>query len=111
MINFHPSLLPAFKGAHAIDNAFKEGAFLLGNSAHLIDKVVDTGPVIMQSLLHSSEYQTYDDLLDLQIPMLIQLMTWLKQKRLSFDKGKPHIKSASYAIARFIPNLEIEVNF
>lgn len=110
MINFHPSLLPAFKGLHAIDKAMEEGAFLLGNSAHIIDKGVDTGPVIIQSLLHSSEYQTYDDLLNLQVPMLIQLMTWLKDKRLSFEKGRPHIKNASYAISRFIPNLEIDVH-
>ncbi len=110
IINIHPSLLPAFKGLHAIDKALEEGSFLLGNSAHIIDEGIDTGPVIMQSLLHSSEYQTYDDVLDLQIPMLMQLMTWLKDKRLLLENGKPHIKGAKYKISRFIPNLEIEVN-
>jgi len=113
-INFHPSLLPAFKGLHAIDKALEEGAFLLGNSAHIIDEGVDTGSVIMQSLLHSSEYKTYDDVLDLQVPMLIQLMAWLKEKRLSVENGRPHVNGASYAISRFIPNLEIveiEANF
>lgn len=111
MINFHPSLLPAFKGMSAIDKALEARAFLLGNSAHIIDKDVDNGPVIMQSLLHVSEYKSYDDVLDLQIAMLIQLMAWIKVNRLYFDElSGPYIKDASYAISRYIPNLEIEVN-
>lgn len=111
IINFHPSLLPAFKGLHAIDKALEERSFLLGNSAHIVDEGVDAGPVIMQSLLHNSEFGTYDDVLDLQIAMLIQLMIWLKNRRLHLDNNMPYIKDASYSIARFIPNLEIDVNF
>lgn len=108
MINFHPSILPSFKGLYAIDKALAASTFLLGNSAHIIDEGVDTGPVIMQSYLHNSEYQTYDDVLNLQIPMLIQLMIWIKTRRFIIDvDGRPKISEASYSISRYIPNLEI----
>ena len=38
IINFHPSLLPAFPGIHAIDQALNSSTLLLGNTAHFIDE-------------------------------------------------------------------------
>jgi phosphoribosylglycinamide formyltransferase 1 len=48
IMNIHPSLLPAFKGAHAISDAFNSGAASTGVTVHFIDKEVDHGPVILQ---------------------------------------------------------------
>ncbi|MFH0918226.1 MAG: phosphoribosylglycinamide formyltransferase [Candidatus Omnitrophota bacterium] len=48
IMNIHPSLLPAFKGACAIQDAFDSGADFTGVTVHFIDDQVDHGPVILQ---------------------------------------------------------------
>jgi phosphoribosylglycinamide formyltransferase-1 len=48
IVNIHPSLLPAFPGAHAIEDALAAGATETGVSVHWVDEGVDTGPVIAQ---------------------------------------------------------------
>ena len=48
IVNVHPSLLPAFPGANAIDDAVAAGAGTTGVTVHLIDEGVDTGDVIDQ---------------------------------------------------------------
>lgn len=106
LINFHPSLLPLFKGVNAIDQALKEKSFLLGNSAHFINEKVDGGEIIMQSVLPSRSYNYYDDVLDMQIKMLVQIMRWLKEKRIIVKNGCINIKNARYEAGSYIPNLE-----
>jgi phosphoribosylglycinamide formyltransferase-1 len=48
VINVHPSLLPAFPGLGAIEQALAYGVRVFGVSVHLVDDGVDTGPVILQ---------------------------------------------------------------
>jgi phosphoribosylglycinamide formyltransferase-1 len=48
VINVHPSLLPAFPGMHAIDDALAYGVKVFGVTIHFVDAGVDTGPVILQ---------------------------------------------------------------
>ena len=48
IVNVHPSLLPAFPGAHAIDDALDAGAETTGVTVHLVDEGLDTGPVLVQ---------------------------------------------------------------
>jgi phosphoribosylglycinamide formyltransferase-1 len=48
IVNVHPSLLPAFPGAHAIEDALAAGAETTGVTVHHVDEGLDTGPVIAQ---------------------------------------------------------------
>jgi phosphoribosylglycinamide formyltransferase-1 len=48
LINLHPSLLPAFPGAHAVRDALAAGANTTGATVHIVDAGVDTGPVLAQ---------------------------------------------------------------
>jgi phosphoribosylglycinamide formyltransferase 1 len=48
IVNVHPSLLPAFPGAHAIDDALAAGVATTGVTVHLVDAGLDSGPVIVQ---------------------------------------------------------------
>jgi len=48
IVNVHPSLLPAFPGAHAIGDAIAAGADPTGVTVHYVDEGLDTGPVLAQ---------------------------------------------------------------
>ena len=49
IVNVHPSLLPAFPGAHAVQDAIAYGVRVFGVTVHLVDEGVDTGPVVAQA--------------------------------------------------------------
>jgi phosphoribosylglycinamide formyltransferase-1 len=49
VINVHPSLLPAFPGVRAIEQALEYGVKVFGVTVHFVDAGVDTGPVILQA--------------------------------------------------------------
>lgn len=78
IINIHPSFLPAFPGAHAIQDAFEAGVRETGVTVHFVDTGVDSGPVILQkklpvhpgeslekleSRVHALEYELYPEAL------------------------------------------------
>jgi len=48
IVNVHPSLLPAFPGAHAIRDAIAAGADPTGVTVHYVDEGLDSGPVLAQ---------------------------------------------------------------
>ncbi len=48
MINLHPSLLPSFKGAHAIRDALAFGVKVFGCTIHYVDETLDGGRIISQ---------------------------------------------------------------
>jgi phosphoribosylglycinamide formyltransferase 1 len=48
IVNVHPSLLPAFPGVHAIEQALEHGVTVIGVTVHFVDEGVDSGPIILQ---------------------------------------------------------------
>jgi len=48
IVNVHPSLLPAFPGSRAIEDALAAGVDTTGVTVHYVDEGMDTGPVIRQ---------------------------------------------------------------
>jgi phosphoribosylglycinamide formyltransferase-1 len=56
ILNIHPALLPAFPGTHVQKQALEYGAKFSGCTVHFVDESVDTGPIIIQSVL-----PVYDD--------------------------------------------------
>jgi len=48
IVNVHPSLLPAFPGVRAIEQALDYGVQVMGVTVHFVDEAVDSGPVILQ---------------------------------------------------------------
>lgn len=48
IINIHPALLPSFKGAHGIKDAFDYGVKVTGVTVHFVDDKMDHGPIILQ---------------------------------------------------------------
>lgn len=80
MMNIHPSLLPAFKGAHAIEDALMYGVKITGCTVHYVTPEMDAGPIIAQKAvaveagdsfeslserIHAAEHQLYPEALRL----------------------------------------------
>lgn len=75
IINIHPALLPAFPGAHAIEDAFNYGVKVYGVTIHYVNSTVDGGKIISQvavpyegtdieeleSMIHAAEHRLYVD--------------------------------------------------
>lgn len=74
LINFHPAILPSFKGLKAIDQAIEFGTDFLGNTAHYINEGIDTGRIILQTAMLKDDFCDYEDVLELQFPMIKMIM-------------------------------------
>lgn len=62
VVNLHPALLPSFKGAHAIDDAFNAGVKVTGVTVHLANEEYDKGPIIAQEPVVVAEDDTLESL-------------------------------------------------
>lgn len=62
VVNLHPALLPSFKGAHAIDDAFNAGVKVTGVTVHLANEEYDKGPIIAQEPVVVAEGDTLETL-------------------------------------------------
>ena len=56
----HPSLLPAFKGKRAIQQAMEYGVKITGLTTHLIDDKLDEGKIICQEAISIDSSMTFD---------------------------------------------------
>ena len=62
VLNLHPSLLPAFPGATAIEDAYSAGVAETGVTVHLVDEVLDGGPIVAQARLPVNYHETPEGL-------------------------------------------------
>jgi phosphoribosylglycinamide formyltransferase-1 len=62
VLNVHPSLLPKYPGAHAIEEALAAGETSTGTTVHFVDEGVDSGPIIGQVRVSIREGETADSL-------------------------------------------------
>lgn len=59
VMNFHPALLPSFKGMHAVTDALVYGVKVSGATVHFVDSEVDHGPIIIQKCVHVYDTDTW----------------------------------------------------
>ena len=62
ILNMHPALLPAFPGLNAQKQAIEYGAKYSGCTVHFVDDGVDTGPIIIQSIVKFNKNDTEETL-------------------------------------------------
>jgi len=63
LLNVHPSLLPAFPGIAAVEQALAYGVKVFGVTVHFVDEGVDTGPVVFQRALELPAASSADEVL------------------------------------------------
>ena len=62
ILNIHPSLLPSFPGAHAVEDALAHGVKVTGATVHFVDQGIDTGPIVLQEAVAVLEGDTPETL-------------------------------------------------
>jgi len=62
ILNVHPSLLPAFKGARGIKDTFTYGTKVAGVTIHFVDDKMDHGPIIFQQAFRITPKETLKSL-------------------------------------------------
>ena len=62
VLNTHPSLLPAFPGAHAVRESLDYGVKVTGCTVHLVDEQVDHGPIVAQEPVPVRDDDTQESL-------------------------------------------------
>jgi phosphoribosylglycinamide formyltransferase-1 len=63
VINVHPALLPAFPGAHPVEDQIDYGVKVGGVTVHFVDDGVDTGPIILQQAVTLPYTRSKEDVL------------------------------------------------
>lgn len=89
MINVHPSLLPAFPGPRAVEQALAHGVKVTGATVHFVDEGVDTGPIVAQQAVAVEADDTVASLhariQPVEHALLPQCAVWQVQQRLRVD--------------------------
>ena len=62
ILNVHPSLLPSFPGAHAVQDALDHGVKVTGATVHFVDEGVDTGRIVLQEAVEVRQGDTVESL-------------------------------------------------
>ena len=92
VINLHPALLPSFKGAHAIEDAFNAGVKISGITIHFANEDYDKGPIIAQRAVEISEGDTLDSfekkIHDAEHRLYPEVLQMLAQGKISIDKRR-----------------------
>lgn len=98
VLNLHPALLPSFKGAHAIRDAFETGVKVTGVTVHFANEDYDKGPIVAQRAVEVAEDDTLEALEakihEVEHVLYPQAVQLIAEGRVSVDEetGRVHIK-------------------
>lgn len=90
LINMHPSLLPAFPGAHAVRDAVNAGASVTGATVHIVDAGVDTGPVLAQREVAVangiSESDLHEQIKNVERSLIVEVVSEIAEGKLNLTE-------------------------
>jgi len=97
IINIHPSVLPAFPGALAYEQAFERGTKIVGVTSHYVTENLDQGPIIFQDSFKVDPNDTLEKIKTkgqkLEADTLLKAMKMHLANKLEVRWRKVHIKS------------------
>ena len=98
VLNTHPSLLPAFRGAHAVREALEYGVKVTGSTVHFVDEQVDHGPIVAQravAILEDDDEDTlHERIKSVEHELFPHCVKLLCQGRLRLDGRHVRVLSA-----------------
>jgi len=91
LINTHPSLLPAFPGAHAVRDALAAGVSESGVTVHQVDEGVDTGPILASQkvavLAGDDEARLHERIKQVERQLLVETVRAVAEGKLQLQRG------------------------
>ena len=96
VLNLHPALLPSFKGAHAIRDAYDAGVKVTGVTVHFANAEYDKGPIVAQRAVDVAEDDTLESLEEkihaVEHELYPEVLRWIAAGRVSVgDDRKVHL--------------------
>jgi phosphoribosylglycinamide formyltransferase-1 len=95
VINVHPALLPAFPGAHPIEDQIAYGVKVGGVTVHFVDGGVDTGPIILQQAISLPYTRSKEDVLttlhEAEHELLPRAIKAIARGAVRFDELNPRL--------------------
>ena len=95
VINVHPALLPAFPGAHPVEDQIAYGVKVGGVTVHFVDDGVDTGPIILQQAVTLPYTRSKEDVLtvlhEAEHELLPRAIRLIAGGRIRFDELNPRL--------------------
>lgn len=92
VVNLHPALLPSFKGAHAIEDAFNFGVKVTGITVHFANEDYDKGPIIAQKAVPVAEDDTLDSLEakihEAEHALFPEVIQWIAEGRVTVNEDR-----------------------
>ena len=96
VLNIHPALLPSFRGAHAIQDAYDYGVKVTGVTVHLANFDYDRGPIIAQEPVFVQEGWGVDELEaaihEVEHRLYPRVIQAIAEGRMHVEAGRVHIK-------------------
>ena len=97
IINIHPSVLPAFPGALAYEQAFERGTKIIGVTSHYVTENLDQGPIIFQDSFKVNPDDTLESIKKqgqkLEATILLKAVKMHLDNKLEVRWRKVHIKT------------------
>jgi formyltetrahydrofolate deformylase len=97
IINIHPALLPAFRGALAYEQAYERGTKIVGVTSHYVTENLDQGPIIFQDSFKVDPNDSLEKIKvkgqRLEADTLLKAMKMHLENKLEVRWRKVHIKS------------------
>ena len=110
IVNFHPSILPAFKGMDGFGDQVAYDVKFIGATVEFIDQVMDEGKIILQHVF------PYDPslpqaclrhrLFEQQCKSILQVAKWLTERRIRVIDRNVTVESSQYDDSEFSPGLD-----
>lgn len=98
ILNVHPTLLPAFPGAHPVADTLAYGVKIAGVTVHFVDEDVDSGPIIAQSavpVLDTDDEESLRNRIQVEEHKLYpEVIKWFAQGRLKIEGRKVIVESS-----------------
>jgi phosphoribosylglycinamide formyltransferase 1 len=95
VINVHPALLPAFPGAHPVEDQIAYGVKVGGVTVHFVDDGVDTGPIILQQAVTLPYTRDKEDVLtvlhEAEHELLPRAIRLIARGQVRFDELNPRL--------------------
>ena len=96
VLNIHPALLPSFRGAHAIQDAYDYGVKVTGVTVHLANFDYDRGPIIAQEPVFVQEGWGVDELEaaihEVEHRLYPRVIQAIAEGRMHVEAGRVHVE-------------------